>query len=101
MVELAEEGLSITLRENRGEVPFKINFRASAVENNAASCFFLFPQFNPCYGCGGGRMSKLVIEFLDRFREKMAIPGGRKDIALGGSHLGSISPSCPLQDCQC
>ena len=26
------------------EVPFEINFRASAVENNAASCFFLFPH---------------------------------------------------------
>ena len=44
MVELAEEGLSITLRENKGKVPFEINFRASAVENNAASCFFLFPD---------------------------------------------------------
>ena len=42
VVELAEEGLSITLRAIKGEVPFEINFRAGAVENNAASYFFLF-----------------------------------------------------------
>jgi hypothetical protein len=77
VVDLADGGLSIMLRENKVEVPFEINFRARAVENNASSCFFLFPDSAIHVTdavVNRDRVSKLDIEFLDRPRKKMVIP---------------------------
>ena len=70
------------LREIKEEVPFEINFRASAVENNAASCFSCSAQSNPCYGCGSGKVSKPDVEFVNGLGKKMVMPGGRGDIGI-------------------
>jgi len=83
MVELTEKGLRITFRENR------FYSKSTFEQVQSARCFLLYHDSASCV------MYAAVVECLNwtlsHLQKKMAIPGGRRGTALGGSHSSAIS----------